>query len=42
VLQLLKKERWPIPAYIEYEYKGQGSPVDEVKKCLAFAKQALA
>ena len=42
VLQLLKKERWPIRAYIEYEYHGAGSPVDEVKKCYAFAKQALA
>jgi sugar phosphate isomerase/epimerase len=42
VLQLLKKERWPIPAYIEYEYRGVGTPVDEVKKCFAFAKAALA
>jgi len=42
VLQLLKKERWPIRAYIEYEYRGQGSSVEEVKKCLAFAKAALA
>jgi len=42
VLQLLKTERWPIRAYIEYEYKGKGSSVEEVKKCLAFAKAALA
>jgi sugar phosphate isomerase/epimerase len=42
VLQLLKKERWPIRAYIEYEYRGPGTPVEEVKKCLAYAKQALA
>jgi len=42
VLQLLKKERWPIRAYIEYEYRGQGSSVQEVKKCYEFAKQALA
>ena len=42
VLQLLKKERWPIRAYTEYEYKGSGSPVDEVKKCHAYATQALA
>lgn len=42
VLQLLKKERWPIPADIEYEYRGEGTPTEEVKKCLAFAKQALA
>ena len=42
VLQLLKKERWPIRAYIEYEYRGQGSPIDEVRKCYDYAKQALA
>jgi sugar phosphate isomerase/epimerase len=42
VLQLLKRERWPIRAYIEYEYRGGGSPVEEVKKCYAYAKQALA
>src|SRR4030095_16217564 len=42
VLQLLKKERWPIPAYIEYEYRGQGTPTAEVKKCFEYAKQALA
>jgi len=42
VLQLLKKERWPIRAYIEYEYRGQGTPVEEVKKCFAYAKAALA
>jgi sugar phosphate isomerase/epimerase len=42
VLQLLKTERWPIRAYIEYEYRGAGSPVEEVKKCYAYARQALA
>ena len=42
VLQLLKKEKWPIRAYVEYEYRGAGSPVEEVKKCMAFAKAALA
>ena len=41
-LQLLKKEKWPIRAYVEYEYRGAGSPVEEVKKCMAFAKAALA
>jgi sugar phosphate isomerase/epimerase len=40
-LQLLKKERWPIRAYVEYEYRGS-APVEEVKKCVAYAKQALA
>ena len=41
VLQLLKKEKWPIRAYIEYEYRGD-SPIDEVKKCYDYAKRALA
>ena len=41
-LQILKRERWPIRAYIEYEHRGQGSPIEEVKKCYAYAKQALA
>ena len=35
VLQLLKKEKWPIPADVEYEYRGAGTPTEEVKKCLA-------
>jgi sugar phosphate isomerase/epimerase len=42
VLQLLKRERWPIPADIEYEYRGTGTPTEEVKKCYDYAKQALA
>ena len=42
VLQLLKREKWPIPADIEYEYRGQSDPVEEVKKCYAYATQALA
>ena len=41
VLQLLKKNAWPIRVDIEYEYKG-GDPVEEVKKCYAYARQALA
>jgi sugar phosphate isomerase/epimerase len=42
VLQLLKKERWPIPVDIEYEYRGTGTSPEEVKKCYEFVKQALA
>lgn len=41
VLQLLKREAWPIHAYVDYDYAGQNSPIDEVKKCLAYATQAL-
>ena len=40
-LQLLKKEKWPIRAYVEYEHRGTAGAVEEVKACLAFAKQAL-
>jgi sugar phosphate isomerase/epimerase len=40
VLQLLKTEGWPIPAYIEYEYGG-AAPVEEVKRCYEYAKKAL-
>ena len=42
VLLLLKKQKWPIPAYVEYEYKGAGTPTEEVKKCFQYAKQILA
>lgn len=42
VLQLLKRERWPIRAYIEYEHRGEAGVVDEVKRCVAFATSALA
>jgi sugar phosphate isomerase/epimerase len=42
VLQLIKQNKWPIAAYLEYEYKGAGTPVDEVKKGYEFMRQALA
>ena len=44
VLQLLKKEKWPIYADIELEYQvPQGSnPVAEVAKCVQYCKEALA
>ena len=41
VLQLLKREAWPIRAYVEYDYAGHASPVDEVKRCLAYATRSL-
>lgn len=42
VLTLLKTKRYAIPAFIEYEYKGAGTPVEEVKKCLEYERAALA
>ena len=41
VLALLKREKWPIRAYIEYEYRGTTGAVEEVKKCFDYAKAAL-
>lgn len=44
VLQLLKKEKWPIYGDIELEYKipAGSTPVAEVAKCVAYCKEALA
>jgi sugar phosphate isomerase/epimerase len=42
VLQLLKKEKYPIPADIEYEYRGASDPTTEVKKCFEYCRAALA
>lgn len=41
VLLLLKNKQWPIPAFIEYEYKGAASSQEEVKKCYEYAKRVL-
>ena len=43
ILQLLKKEKYKIPASIEYEYNTpEGSSViAEVKKCVQYCKDAL-
>jgi sugar phosphate isomerase/epimerase len=42
VLVLLKTKRYPIPAFIEYEYQGKGTSEQEVAKCLEYSKAALA
>jgi len=42
VLALVKREKWPIRAYIEYEYRGESGAVEEVRKCLDYTKAALA
>jgi len=40
VLLTLKEHRWPIPANIEYEYKGADT-LEEVKRCYEYCKAAL-
>jgi sugar phosphate isomerase/epimerase len=42
VLRLLKQEKYPFPGNIEYEYQGESDVITEMKKCLAFCKEALA
>jgi sugar phosphate isomerase/epimerase len=41
VLALLSRNKWAIPANIEYEYKGDDT-VAEVRRCVDYCKQALA
>ena len=42
VLTLLKEKRYPTRAFVEYEHRGTGTPVEEVKKCMAYMKEILA
>jgi sugar phosphate isomerase/epimerase len=42
VLRLIQKEKYPIYAIVEYEYMSQAPAVDEMKKCIAFIRDALA
>jgi sugar phosphate isomerase/epimerase len=42
VLLLLKEKKYPLPALVEYEYRGTGTPVEEVGKCLDFMRKAVA
>ena len=41
VLQFLRQKGYSIPALIEYEYQGTGSPIEEVNKCLAYCRKAI-
>lgn len=42
VLVLLRDKKYPIPALIEYEYRGTGTSVEETKKCMDYMRAALA
>jgi sugar phosphate isomerase/epimerase len=42
VMVLLRDSKWPIRAFVEYEYPGMGSSVEEVKKCLDYLRAAIA
>ncbi len=42
VLLLLKEKKYPLPALVEYEYRGTGTPVEETGKCLDYMRQAIA
>jgi sugar phosphate isomerase/epimerase len=41
VLALLKKERYPIRALVEYEYLGIRTSPEEVKRCMDYMRNAL-
>jgi sugar phosphate isomerase/epimerase len=38
VLAVVKEKRLPVPVMVEYEYIGLGTPQEEVRKCLAYAR----
>ena len=42
VVRLMKNEKYPFPAMIEYEYPGKGTAVQEVQRCYDYIKAALA
>lgn len=42
VLTLLRDKKYNIPALIEYEYRGSGTSIEEVKKCMNYMREALA
>ncbi len=42
VLALLKEKKYPIPAFVEYEYTGLRSSQEEVKRCIDYMRSALA
>jgi hypothetical protein len=41
LFQLIRAMKWPIRAYVEYEYQGKESSTAEVNKCFDYAKAAV-
>jgi sugar phosphate isomerase/epimerase len=42
VMLLLRDSKYPIRAFVEYEYPGMGTSVEEVRKCMDYLRAALA
>ncbi len=42
VMALLRDKKYPVRVFVDYEYVGLGTPQEEVRKCLAFVRAALA
>ncbi len=42
VLQLIRDNKYPTRAFVEYEYAGMGTSVEEVRKCLDYMRSCLA
>ncbi len=42
VCALLRDKRYAIRTFVDYEYVGLGTPQEEVRKCIAYVKAALA
>jgi sugar phosphate isomerase/epimerase len=42
VLSLLKEKKYPIRAFVEYEYLGIRTSPEEVKRCMDYMRAALA
>jgi sugar phosphate isomerase/epimerase len=41
VLSLVKEKRLPVPVFVEYDYIGLGTPQEEVRKCLGYARSVV-
>jgi len=41
VLHMIRDRKLPLSCLIEYEYPGTGTPIEEVKKCMAYARKVL-